>query len=183
MAVTDYKFAGTAANVDRDGKGDWSDVDNSKADDSNYATNYNGKNTYGDWLRLTNFGFTVSDIPSGSTINGIEFIVGRYAAAAAIHDSAIYLRKTSGQTGSNMASATGWPTGSPAEATYGGSTNMCGTSLTQSDIVSTDFGIDLSTFNDNSSALFAYVDYIKIRVYYTEGGGATVKPHYYYLQQ
>ena len=65
MAVTDYKYAGTAANVDR-GSDAWSNPDYAKADDTNYSTvDYSYKNTYSDWLLLTNFGFTSSDIPSG----------------------------------------------------------------------------------------------------------------------
>jgi hypothetical protein len=182
MAVTDYKFAGTAAAVDRDTKPMWSNPDNAKVDDTNYA-NCTVKNDYGDWLRLTNYGFTSSDIPSGATINGIEFVVCHHATVADTYsDSAIYLYDD-GQVGNNLASATYWPINTPTEATYGGSTNMCGTSLTQADIVASSFGVQLSVLAANGGIGDSYVDYIKIRVYYTEGGGSTVKPHYYYLQQ
>ena len=81
MAVTDYKFAGTAANVDRDSKVAWTNPDYAKADDTSYTTNAPGKNSYSDWLLLTNYGFSSSDIPSGSTINGIEFIICRHASS------------------------------------------------------------------------------------------------------
>ena len=183
MAVTDYKFAGTAANVDRDSKAAWKNPDYAKADDTSYAESSTAKNTYTDWLRLTNFGFTASDIPSGSTINGIEFIISRYATEInLINDSALYLYDD-GQVGNNLASATNWTTTSPAEATYGGSTNMCGTTLTQADIIASTFGVQLSIACGPSDMPIGIVDYIKIRVYYTAGGGATVKPHYYYLQQ
>jgi hypothetical protein len=184
MAVTDYKFAGTAANVDRDGMYNWTSPNNAKAADTIDAScTFEGKNAYGDWLRLTNFGFTSSDIPDGATINGIEFIVCRHANVSNyINDSAIYLYDD-GAVGDNLASATYYPNNTRTEATYGGSTNMCGTSLTQADIVATTFGIQLSAAIGDTSNWTAYVDYIKIRVYYTEGGGATVKPHYYYLQQ
>ena len=183
MSVTDYKFPGTAANVDRDSKAAWQNPDYAKADDTSYAESPQAKNTYTDWLRLTNFGFTTSDIPSGSTINGIEFIISRYATALnLINDSALYLYDD-GQVGNNLASATKWPSTSPAEATYGGSTNMCGTTLTQTDIIASTFGVQLSIACGPSDSTIGIVDYIKIRVYYTEGAGATVKPHYYYLQQ
>jgi hypothetical protein len=180
MAVTDYKFAGTAANVDRDSKEAWINPDYAKADDTSSASCIAGKLTYSDWLLLTNFGFSSSDIPSGSTIDGIEFVIGRFSDTANDnYDSALYLYDD-GAVGSNLASATKWPI-SIEEATYGGATNMCGTSLTQADIVASTFGVCLSIYETSGGK--AFVDYIKIRVYYTEGGGTTVKPHYYYLQQ
>jgi hypothetical protein len=174
MAVTAYKYAGTAASVDRDKKEPWSNPDYAKADDTSYAICPVTKNTYGDYLLLTNFSFSSSDIPDGATINGIEFIICRYAEYADyISDSSLYLYDD-GAVGNNLASATKWPD-SEAEATYGGATNMCGTSLTQSDIVASTFGVRLSAANSHTDiAIDAIVDYIKIRVYYTEGGGSPV---------
>jgi len=174
MAVTDYKFPGTAASVDRDAKIEWGTPDNAKADDTNYATSGGSKNTYTDWLRLTNFGFSSSDIPDGSTINGIEFEINRYGSAAdSVNDSALYLY-ANGQVGNNLASATKWPTSVEA-ATYGGATDMCGTTLSQADIVANTFGVQLSTRN-SATSVTAYVDYIKIRVYYTAAGGGVALP-------
>ena len=177
MAVTDYKYAGTAANVDR-GSDAWSNPDYAKADDTNYSTvAYTYKNTSSDWLLLTNFGFTSSDIPSGSTINGIEFIICRAANYAGyFNDSAVYLYNSSA-VGNNLASAGKYPQTTQTEATYGGATNMCGTSLTQSDIVSSNFGVELSTYCGNTGSGIVYVDYIKIRVYYTASGGSTSLIH------
>lgn len=177
MSVTSYKFAGTAANVDRDSKAEWTNPDYAKADDTNYTVCVVNKDTYGDWLRLTNFGFSTSDIPSGSTINGIEIAIMKstsYAGQSYIKDSALYLYND-GAVGSNLASAVAWSYKDVmAEVTYGGATNMCGTSLTQADIVANTFGIQLSALNiETSSNQNANVDYIKIRVYYTEGGGGS----------
>ena len=159
MAVTDYKFAGTAANVDRDSKAAWQNPDNAKADDTSYAKITPGKNSYSDWLLLTNYGFSSSDIPSGSTINGIEFIICRHATRIDGYDSALYLYDD-GQVGNNLASATSYPT-SPTEATYGGATNMCGTTLTQADIVANTFGVILSVMSGGYNSEIS-VDYIKI---------------------
>jgi len=173
MAVTAYKYAGTAANVDRDSKPAWNNPDNAKADDTSYAECSSIKNTYGDWLLLTNYGFSSSDIPSGSTIDGIEFEIGRYSTEVnMINDSALYLYDD-GQVGNNLASATKWPT-AMGTATYGGATNMCGTSLTQADIVATTFGVRLSIEGASSGLGAGEVDYIKIRVYYTAGGAGSL---------
>jgi hypothetical protein len=179
---TDYRFAGTAANVDRDSKTEWQYPDYAKADDTNYAQPASiYKSDYGDWLRLTNFGFTSTHIPDGATINGIEIVICRNGQNVnEVNDSALYLY-ANGAVGNNLASATKWPN-TESTATYGGPTDMCGTSLTQANIIASTFGVQLSVACGANGVTFL-VDYIKIRVYYTEGGGATVKPHYYYLQQ
>lgn len=172
MAVTDYKYASSCNNVDRDSKPYWFNNGNATTDNNTYAYCTTAKNLYTDWLQWTNFGFTSTDIPSGATINGIELVLGRYGSEDyGCNDSALYLYDD-GQVGNNLASAKIWPT-SEGTATYGGSTDMCGTSLTQADIVATTFGARFSA-NNRSDTATAYVDYIKIRVYYTEGGGSPV---------
>jgi hypothetical protein len=179
MAVTDYKFPGTAASVDRDSRSEWVNPNNAKVDDTNYSGCTVNKKDYGDWLRLTNYGFTSTDIPAGSTIDGIQFVICRYAEAAdIISDSALYLYDD-GAVGSNLASATKWPINTPTDATYGGATDMCGTSLTQADIVATTFGVQLSIATSSNSTT-GVVDYIKIRVYYTEGAGGVTIPVFMY---
>lgn len=88
MAVTDWKFPGTAANVNNGGYYPWSNVDNIKADDSNTAiccTNGTADKNPTDYLTATNFGFTSSDIPTGATINGIEFVINRAGPEANSH--------------------------------------------------------------------------------------------------
>ena len=186
MAVTDYKYPGTAANVSNGGYNSWDSPNAIKADDTSYsATLIGGTKNATDYLTGTNFGFTSSYVPSGATINGIELVICRDCAIAnATYDYELYLLKDGTPHGNNLASATKWPTGAPAEATYGGSSNLWGGTWTQADVLDADFGVRLSC----KSAIAAnpgelsYVDYIKIRVYYTEGG-ASVKPYYYYLNQ
>ena len=181
MPETAWKYPGTV--VDNGGNYAWVNPNNVKVDDETFATErITGKNTTGNILLLTNFGFSSSDIPAGSTINGIEFIISRKAGQPGyLYDYSIYLRNSGGNTGSNMASAATYDT-TLTPITYGGATNMCGTSLTQSDIVASSFGIAFLIAIGSSTNYTAYVDYIKIRVYYTEGG-ASVKPYYYYLNQ
>ena len=166
MAVTAYKYAGTVA----DPLNGWTNEDYVKADDTSYATCAVPKsNPF--TLNLTNFGFTSSDIPSGATIVGIEFVISRFADTAdQVSDTNLYLQYNSADVGSNMASATKWPT-SLADATYGGATNMCGTTLTQANILDSSFGIKIAPLAVEGGKVVS-VDYIKIRVYYTESGGA-----------
>ena len=169
MSVTDWKYPGTAVSV----SSDWVDPNNAKEDDNLYSSHvFYGKNQSSGLLRLTNFGFTSSNLPSGCTINGIEFVIAKYANANVITDSSVYLYDD-GRVGNNLASATAWPKSEEA-ATYGGATNMCGTSLTQADIVVSTFGVELSVAIGATANMTAYVDYIKIRVYYTEGGAGSL---------
>lgn len=166
MAVTAYKTPGTCANVDRDAAAEWADVDNAKTSNDNYASVSVLKTEYTDWLRVTNLGFTTTDIPSGSTIDGFDVKVERKAFFADnICDSALYLRKTAGQQGSNKASAVKWGT-SDAEITYSWTSGQFGV-LSESDVRDSGFGIDLSALNDDDDTTIAYVDCISIRVYYT----------------
>ena len=186
MAVTDYKYPGTAANVTNGGYIVWGSPDAIKADDTSYSYVKIGttKNPT-DYLTGTNFGFTSSYVPSGATINGIELVICRSCGIAdATYDYELYLLKDGTPHGNNLASATKWPTGAPAEATYGGSSNLWGGTWTQADVLDADFGVRLScksAISANPGEL-TYVDYFKIRVYYT-AGGASVKPYYYYLNQ
>jgi len=177
--VTDWKFPGTAANVDRDGKNSWQNPDNAKASDDAWADCDVDKEDYSDWLRLTNFGFTSEDIPEGATIDGIEMKMERSAEKPVdevfINDSALYLRKTAGQIGDNKASASIWRdhtlTPPDEEVTYGGATDTWNAELADTDIVSEDFGIDISAYNTrDSTSCHAYVDCVSIRIHYTVAG-------------
>lgn len=178
MAVTAYKYAGTAANVDNASGIEWINPDYAKADGTDFSTvAAPSSKKPSDYLTLTNFGFTSSDIPAGSTIDGIEFAINRYFTNANdVFDYEFQLLKASTAHGSNMASAAKWPS-SEAEATYGGATNLCGGTWAQTDIADSGFGVRLCIKATSGGAgTLAYVDYIKLRVYYTEGGGGGTLP-------
>ena len=187
MAVTDWKYPGTAANVDNGGYYLWSNVDNIKADDSKSAlalTNGAADKNPSDYLTATNFGFTSSDIPAGATINGIEFVINRCGSEAdSQYDYQLYMLKAGTQHGDNLASATKWPT-SLTDATYGGATSLLGGTWAQTDIVGvSNFGFQLSIKNHIPSdpGEYTYVEHVKLRVYYTEsGGGGIVVPVFLY---
>jgi hypothetical protein len=188
MAVTAYKYPGTAANVES-GFAHWSNVDNIKADDSESAlilTNITADKNPTDYLTATNFGFTSSDIPTGATINGIEFVINRMGSEAdSQYDYQLYMLKSGTQHGDNLASATYWPT-SLTDATYGGATSLLGGTWAQTDIVGvTTFGFQLAIKNHITSGAgeFTYVEHVKLRVYYTESGSGPVIPIFTYHYQ
>jgi len=169
MSQTAYKFAGTVS----DPSSGWAYEDNIKAEDDACAEGNCPKQT-GYPLVLTNFGFSADDIPAGATIDGIEFVIGRYSNLAnEAFDSALYLQYSGADVGSNMASATKWPANGVVEdVTYGGATNMCGTSLTRANILDSSFGIEIIPLKTASdSTVIGFVDFIKIRVHYTVSTG------------
>ena len=174
MAVTGWKAPQTVANVDRDGNPYWDTVDNVKTDDSNYSACTPDKADYSDWLRTTNFGFSTLDIPEGSTIDGIEYAFKRAASTTdIIQDSAIYLRKSTGQVGDNKASAARWIVLPGVEfVSYGGAADDWNAGLTDSDIRASTFGVDLSALNtDGGGYHIPYVYYCCVRIHYTAPAG------------
>jgi hypothetical protein len=187
MARTDYKYPGTAANQQDDLYLAWSYVDNIKADDSASAmicTSGKADKNQTAYLTATNFGFTSSDIPSGATIDGIEFVINRSGSEAdSQYDYQLYMLKDGTQHGDNLASATYWPT-SLTDATYGGATSLLGGTWAQTDIVGvTTFGFQLAIKNHiaSGSGQWTSVEHVKLRVYYTEsGGGGIVVPVFLY---
>jgi len=179
MATTDWKYPGTCTNEDRDGEEPWTNPSYADADDGDWTQCDIKTKSYGDWLRLVNFGFTTTDIPVGSTINGIEVEKQRQAeAGSSIHDDSLYLRKTSGQVGDNKANATVWGTGQATDS-YGGSADTWGTTWNHSEIVgNSDFGLDFSAYNKNTTTQrYGEIDYVKIRITYTEAAADGYKPH------
>jgi hypothetical protein len=170
VAVTAWKICGTGANDSSTGAVAWSNPTNIQANNNTRATSaLSVSNTTTQILRATNFGFTTSDIPSGSTIDGIEVGIDRQKGSGGTNnatDLLVRLRTSSGQTGSDKATATAWPNGD-AVATYGGATDTWSAGLSDSDILSSGFGVDIQAQRTGGSPTAA-VDYVEVRVHYTE---------------
>lgn len=168
MAVTGWKTPDSCVTVDRDGKDLWVNPFFAGSSNDVYALCDIPKLDYNDWLRATEFGFGLGDIPLGATIDGIEAKVeGHGEVAGKIGASAVYLRKTAGQVGDNKAGLDFWGI-NDSDFEYGGAADDWNAGLVDTDIRSVNFGLDFSAANiDNANAVFAYVDCISIRVYYT----------------
>lgn len=170
LEATAWKPPGTVVNADRDAMPAWVDVNNAKVLDDNFA-DYNSPESYSDWLRCTNFGFAVGDIPSGATVEGIAVEIIREGAQGGENDSAIYLRKSTGQVGDDKAKPDDW--GVPLKwAYYGYVEDTWNSSLIDSDIRTTEFGVDISVTAITVIGELAKVDRVQIRVFYTVGIGA-----------
>jgi hypothetical protein len=173
MAVTAWKFAGTGANDAAVGNAAWATPGNITASNNTYAqTATMGAGQTSQILRATNFGFTTSDIPDGSTIDGIEVRIERARATGGgtnVRDNAIILRKSTGQVGDNKAVTTVWPT-ADGTATYGAADDVWGASFTDTEILNSGFGVDIRCERTQGTAA-GRVDAVEIRVHYTESGG------------
>lgn len=174
MAVTAWKEPSAVASVSGGGGFfGWSNTDRAKTYNSQGANvTLIGAPSY--WLRSTSYGFTSLDIPVGATINGIEIMIYRWASKLfGAKDNSIYLRKASGQTGSNLADTVTVYPGSNTAAIYGGAADMCGTTLTQADIIASTFGLDLMV--DPVLIVTSYIDVCQIRIYYTSAASQIKK--------
>ncbi len=119
-----------------------------------------------DWLRLTDFGFT---IPDATEITGIEIRIDRDSSVSdSIKDAEIYLRKTTGQIGNNLSNGLWWDTTNDNYDLYGGSSELWGASWNYAEINSPDFGIDLFVKYFDAVPVEARIDHLQIKVYYTE---------------
>lgn len=164
-------YPGTA--VDGGGGGfTWTNPGNAKANDGAYATVGTNNNQDTDFLQLTNFSFSV---PGTATINGVLFEVGDFASGNAT-DAAVYLLKAGSQAGSNLvANRTLSTGGSPVNNSYGGTSNLWGTTLTPSDVNLSTFGVEIQYVSPRLGTVTVSVDYGRLTVYYTTSTGKSCK--------
>ena len=115
--------------------------DNSRAVATSLIAILSGDTYY---LKATGFNFS---IPSYASICGITVQIEHRATGllftAAVRDKEVKLIKNGTITGNNKASATNWGT-SDSYATYGGSSDLWGTTLTPADVNASNFGIAIS---------------------------------------
>ena len=70
--VTGVKYPGTIANDSTVGTLDWSGLTDIVSDNATYATVSLDDTDVSHYIKATNFGFTSTDVPTGSTILGIK---------------------------------------------------------------------------------------------------------------
>jgi hypothetical protein len=121
------------------------------------------------YLQASAYGFQV---PSGSTIDGITVVINRMSSGADtpyLRDYQVSLIKDGVISGENKAdNETDWPFSYLETATYGGVSDLWGTTWTVDDINDADFGVVLAVTNPNNSMQrTATLDYIQVTVNYT----------------
>jgi murein DD-endopeptidase MepM/ murein hydrolase activator NlpD len=102
------------------------------------------------YLKVTNFGFTSGQIPTGSNIIGIQFSVKRNSGATTVSDNAIRDVKGGTIDSGNDHSAGIWPSSLTAH-TYGTTSDLWGQTWAASDITASTFGIAISAHSGGTS--------------------------------
>jgi len=164
--------AGTGANVTGTGTVAWTNPGNITTAGTPYATLSLNQNNITNYLQGSNYGFA---IPAGATITGITVVINRQSSGTTnplIRDNSVNLVKGGVIQSTNYAATgTNWTNGgSFGTATYGGATDLWGTTWTPADINASNFGVALSAINTNSFSRTGTVDYIRITVNYNNAG-------------
>jgi len=168
---------GTMADDDTVGTTTWTNPDNAKTSDNSYASATSPSHRiwrYSHYLKATNFGFA---IPVGATINGIVVEIEKKSdddiGGDLTIDSEVKIVKSDSTIGAeNKASGDDWPL-SDTYSTYGAFDDLWNESWSAEDINNANFGIVLST-KWYEEDIHAYVDHIRITVYYTEVPSVTI---------
>jgi MBG domain (YGX type)/Ig-like domain CHU_C associated len=168
------RFAG--AGVTGGGGGTaWTNTGDIVSDNGTGATVNLGGNGNGQNLNATGFGFTTATIPANAIIKGISVDINRWGSTGGssnnIEDVTVSLIKGGTVTGNNNAViGQPWSTTPSTVVTYGGTTDMWGTTWTPAQINDPNFGVTLDVTNGSGSSRIGTVDYIQITVTYTVPG-------------
>lgn len=176
MASVGPNNPGTATTDSAVGTQTWYNINNILSSNNSRALSYSSiPSAVSYYAKATNFGFS---IPAGATIDGIVVEIERSANNNAgsnrVVDEHVKIVKGGTIGSTNKAdTATNWPT-TDAYKTYGGATDLWGETWTYSDINASNFGAVIASRNyTDSGATEAYIDHIRITVYYTESAGST----------
>jgi hypothetical protein len=143
----------------------WSNTNNAKTSNNVYAEAVLDGLSYSNYLAVTNFGFA---LPAGATILGVLVEIERYSNAVEgyAQDKSVKLIKGGAIQGTEKASASNWPS-SDAYASYGGSADLWGLTLTEADVEASTFGVGIAVKGSNADVSnSAFVDHIRITITY-----------------
>jgi hypothetical protein len=165
------KDAGTAVNATGVGTVAWGTPGNITATGTPYATMSVAANATTNYLRATNYGFT---IPANATIQGISVSINKSSSGTAspfLRDNVVSLVKAGTiQTTNKALTGTNWLNTGLAVVNYGGTTDLWSTTWTPTEINDVNFGVVLSATNTSTFNRTATVDYIRITVSYSIEG-------------
>lgn len=159
----------TFSSSDNGGGVGWVNPSNAQSSNNAYATadlDDDGDDRNSDYLNATGYGFS---IPSGATVTGIEVKVERSASNSnEVRTETVQLIKAGNRVGDDYDGSSqsyNWGT-TDATSTFGGSSDMWGTTWTPAEINASNFGVAFVARNDNDENTQARVDQITITVYY-----------------
>jgi len=152
---------GTAANDAAVGSVAWVSPSSALADDGATADATLTFGVQSQYLKLTNFGFS---IPAGATVVGIVVSLDLVNSSGLFSGTILRLVVGGSVSGNDYGSSVDWITLDEV----GGAADNWGLSLTGADVNASNFGIVLSTIgNSGRGSAVARVDYASITVYYS----------------
>ncbi len=166
MASTGFQAFGAVA-VYSSGDGSWSNTSNILSNDANYTdAGYTGD--LSDKLVLDQIGLTTTEVPAGSTIDGIEIKITKYSSDDNVASEHYYqLTDAAGVPQGNAKSPTA-PQYSWQSETLGGAADTWGATLTAAMMIDADFGVVVWSDHVGSWEK-AYISLVEINIHYTEG--------------
>lgn len=144
-----------------------SNVYSSNGSDAYVSLSSSGGGRNSEYLEVTNFGF---NLPATATVTGVEAVIEMAASSSSsVYDRDIYLTKDgSSSVGNDQATST-YLLNYDSDYTYGGSSNLWGTTLSYSEVNSSNFGIRIRLRNGASGSRYGYIDHVTLNVHYTIG--------------
>ncbi|MDD3646411.1 MAG: cadherin repeat domain-containing protein [Candidatus Gracilibacteria bacterium] len=168
-ATTTLTYAGTANDIGG-GSFSWSNPSNATGDTTitSATSTISTRNAYTNYLSLTNFNLAGAGLPSNAVINGIQVEVERQVSNNKVKGTTVQLTKNGASpVGNNYGSASNGPT-SKTITTYGGLTNLWGTTWSTGDLLSNNFGVILMYQYTNKGSASVNIYRVRIIVDYTE---------------
>ena len=164
MSISGPNYASTATDLG-DSVVAWTNASNALTDDGSFASSNSDAGVPSNTLEWTGFGFS---IPSGVSIAGITVeIRSRYHSTNGA-DSSVKLVKSGTIVGSNKAINSGFAANVWATQTYGGSSDLWGTTWSYSDINASNFGLAFQSGDAGSpDPEFVDIDFARITVTYS----------------
>ncbi len=172
---TGWKSAGTVAIDGADSGNAWDpdpDTSNLASDDASTANLFIGSGTteFADGCVVSNFSFSTSDIPSSSTINGIELEILASEGVAG-RDVTVMGAQVTVDGGSTFIGTAkddqGTIAGTEVAVTIGGDTDVFGTSITDTQVRSANFGLHFSFRATADTPVLVQIDRVRVRVNYS----------------
>ncbi|WP_133249523.1 beta strand repeat-containing protein, partial [Flavobacterium cheongpyeongense] len=149
----------------------WTNPGNITTVGTPYATrSINNNNT-----AITNYligsDYDFSGIPTNAIIGGITVTINRRTSGSgSVTDSAIRIVKGGSIGSTNRSTGAVWNTSGFTTVTYGGTSDLWGTTWSVSDIQNSNFGVALSALISTNNNRTLSVDYMQITVTYTVPG-------------
>lgn len=142
------------------------------ASDANGSYSVIGNGAWTNYLTATNFGFS---IPSGATIDGIVVEWRKKVDTPIVVDQSVKIVKGGSIIGNEKGDGVTQWSGTYGYISYGGSSDLWGTTWSESDIEASGFGCGIAALGGAPTGGIPYVEHCRITVYYTEAVPPTAR--------